>query len=102
MRGDLVGLGLSRHERRVQHPAHLRREVVGVESLERFDLPFQQTAQRVIDAGQAALQESGGEQQRVLLGVEAQRYPEKPAERADVRRNAVCEPGLGGSPIGTA
>ena len=30
-RGDLVGFGLSRHERRVQHPAHLRREVVGVE-----------------------------------------------------------------------
>ena len=70
--------------------------------LERIDLILQHAAQSVVDARQAALQESGGEQERVVLGVEAQWNPEEPAKRPDVRRRAVCEPDLGRPPVGTA
>ena len=98
----VLGLALTRQDRRAQYAAHLSRKVVAVALLEHPYLRLQQHAKLVVDAIQMVIQVSDREQEGVLLGVEPQRNAEKSAKRSRVRRHAVGEPGLGGPEVRAA
>ena len=100
--GDLVDSTLAHDERRAQHAAHLRGEVLAPSDLECVDVLLQQTAQIGIDGGQATIQPIGGEHDGVLRGVEHQGRDEEPTERADVLWLAMGKSDLEGRPIGAA
>jgi hypothetical protein len=101
-RRDAVGAGVTGDQRRLQHAAHLCREVVAVPGLERVDLLLQQAAQLGVDVGQRPVQPVRGEHQPVVAGVETQRGIEEAAIRLDVVGPAVREKGLGRCPAATA
>ena len=93
---------MTRDERRAQHTAHLFRQVVAMAHLQCVNLPLQQATQLRVGFGQLTIQPVSRENQRIFLGVKAQRRAEETSKGRDVAGLAVGKTHLRGFPVGSA